>query len=117
MNEDAPRHPGAQTMAAFLDGRLPQNEIAVVADHLSQCGECRTVIAETAEFEREEESRSESPRRSRAWWLLAAAALAIGVVAIPYFWPRDPIAQLVQAAPTDHRLVKPRLARFRWAPL
>lgn len=120
MNQNAPHHPGAQTMAAFLDGKLPRNEIASVADHLSRCGECRLVIAETARFKREEDSRASSPRTARAWWLAAAAILAIAAVTAPLLWMRaasDPIGQLADAAPAGHRLLEPRLARFRWARL
>jgi CHAT domain-containing protein len=115
MNENGHRHPGAQTMADFVDGTLPRNEIAVVAGHLSGCAECRTVVAETARFEREE------PRRaSRASWLAAAAMIAAALVTVPLMWNRpssDPIARLVDAAPADHRILEPRLARFRWARL
>jgi CHAT domain-containing protein len=113
MNEEAPRHPGAQTMAAFLDGKLTGNEIAAVSAHLSGCGECRIVVAETAGFEREEESRNRTPR---AWWLAVAAVLAGVAVTIPFFRP-DPIARMVRSAPADHRLLEPRLARFPWARL
>jgi CHAT domain-containing protein len=114
MNEDAPRHPGAQTMAAFLEGKLPRHEIAAVSEHLRGCGECRLVVAETARFEQEEELRDRSPR---AWWLAAAAVLAAVAVTVPLVRPRDPITQLIAAAPADHRLLAPRLARFPWARL
>lgn len=120
MNDEAPRHPGAQTMAAFLDGKLPRNEIAAVTDHLGECADCRTVVAETARFEREEEPRAESPRRARRWRPAAAAVVAAAALTIPLIQSRvapDPIARLVDAAPADHRLLEPRLARFRWAPL
>jgi len=111
MNEDAPRHPGAQTMAAFLDGALSRDEIAAVSEHVSGCDECRTVIAETARFVRE--GRVGSPR---AWWLAAAAVLAVAVMTVPLM-TRDPIARLIASAPADHRLLEPRLARFPWARL
>ncbi|HYK05844.1 MAG TPA: CHAT domain-containing protein [Thermoanaerobaculia bacterium] len=112
MNEDAPRHLGAQTMAAFLDGTLAGDEIAAVSEHLGGCDECRTVVAETARFEREEESRD---RSRRTWWLAAAAVFAAAVLIIPR--TRDPIGRLIDAAPADHRLLAPRLAGFPWAPL
>lgn len=115
MTQDAPRHPGAQTMAAFLDGRLPHGENAAVAEHLSGCRECRAVMTGTARFEREEESRV-----ARKWWLVAAAAIVAAVVTavvIPTRFHADPIARLIEAMPADHRPLEPRLARFRWARL
>lgn len=112
MNIDAPPHPGAQTMAAYLDGTLPRDEIAAVSAHLGGCSECRTVIAETARFEREEEWRV-----SRGWWLAAAAVLAATVVTVLLIRTRDPIARLIASAPADHRLFTPRLAGFPWARL
>jgi CHAT domain-containing protein/tetratricopeptide (TPR) repeat protein len=120
---DEPRHPGAQTMAAFFDGTLPAAEVATVASHLRECSECRTVVGETARFEREDEARTRrSPLISRAWWLAAAAILAMAVIGIPLLRVQlartsDPIARLIEAVPRDHRLVEPRLAGFRWARL
>jgi CHAT domain-containing protein len=111
MNNDAPRHPGAETMAAFLDGTLPHDEIAALSEHLGGCSECRTVVAETARFEREEVTRD---RFRRAWWLAAAAVLATALFLIP---TRDPITRLIKSAPADHRLLAPRLAGFPWARL
>ncbi|HJQ40909.1 MAG TPA: zf-HC2 domain-containing protein, partial [Thermoanaerobaculia bacterium] len=101
-------------MAAFLDGKLTRNEIAAVSAHLSGCGECRIVIAETARFEREEEPRVRSPR---SWRLAAAAVFAAAAATIPLIRAQDPIARLIASAPPDHRLLEPRLARFPWARL
>jgi len=64
MNEEKPSHPAATTMAAFVDGKLSQSEVAMVTEHLRECGDCRTVVAETARFEREEELRMRPPRRA-----------------------------------------------------
>src|ERR1044071_8263589 len=120
---DEPRHPGAQTMAAFFDGTLPAAEVATVASHLRECSECRTVVGETARFEREEQAHARrSPLISRAWWLAAAAILAVAVIGVPLLRVQltrtsDPIARLIEAAPRGHRLVQPRLAGFRWARL
>ena len=120
---DEPRHPGAQTMAAFFDGTLPAAEVAPVAAHLRECSECRTMIGETARFEREEEERTRrSPLTSRAWWLAAAAMFAVAVfgallLRVQLASTSDPIARLIEASPRDHRLVEPRLAGFRWARL
>jgi tetratricopeptide (TPR) repeat protein len=119
MNDDDPRHPGAQTMAAFIDGKLPRNEIAAVVDHLSGCQECRVVVTGTAQFEREEESRPLPVRVPvRRWWAAAAAAAVLAAAAATVIPMRlDPVKRLIRSAPADHRLLEPRLAGFPWARL
>lgn len=125
MNEEKPSHPAATTMAAFIDGKLPPAEVATVADHLRACGDCCTVVAETARFEAEEEL-TRPPRRVIAW--LAAVAIPLAAVAIPaailasipYLQPAltpSPIAALIAAAPREHRTVDARLSGFPWARL
>jgi CHAT domain-containing protein/tetratricopeptide (TPR) repeat protein len=119
MNDLDPRHPEAQTMAAFVEGDLAPAEIASLAAHLRDCCDCRTVVAETARFKREEEA---VPARHRpAWWLAAAAILAAAVVLIPLWrWNAarhvSPIAGLIEAAP-HHRFIESRLSGFPWAEL
>src|SRR5436305_12324313 len=98
---DVPRHPEAQVMAAFVDGTLAPDEIAAVAGHLRDCADCRTVVSETARFEREEESAARP--RSNARWLAAAAAIVAIIVAVPLLRPRTPIGKLIDAVPRAHR--------------
>jgi tetratricopeptide (TPR) repeat protein len=124
MNDVAPHHPDAQTMAAFVEGKLPPEEIAVVAGHLRACADCRTIVAETARFEREEERIAPSrPVRSWTPWLAVAALLAAVAIVAPllvFRWVesrREPIAHLIAVAPREHRVVEARLARFPWARL
>jgi hypothetical protein len=121
MNDVAPRHPEAQTMAAFVEGKLAPNEIAAVAEHLRGCNDCRAVVTETARFEREED-RARPTRISRRPWLLAVAAvLAAIAILVPLLrWNasrREPIARLIASAPRDHRVVEARLSGFPWARL
>src|SRR3954451_20274099 len=104
MNDVGPRHPGDQTMAAFLEGELAPDEIASVAAHLRDCSDCRTVVAETARFEREEESPAVPAPRSRMAWLAVAAGLAAVAVLVPLWrWNvsphASPIARLIDVAP------------------
>jgi CHAT domain-containing protein len=121
MNDSVPRHPEAHIMAAFVDGTLAPDEIAAVAGHLRDCADCRTVVSETARFEREEE-RAGSSRSNRSWWLAAAAAIAAIAIAVPLLrrsesGPASPMARLIEIAPRQHRLVEARLTGFPWARL
>ncbi|HJW94784.1 MAG TPA: CHAT domain-containing protein [Thermoanaerobaculia bacterium] len=101
-------------MAAFIEGRLAPDELRSVSDHLRGCEECRTVVSETARFEREEQR----PANRNWWWLAAAAAVVIALIAIPFFRAsRTPIDRLIAAAPHEHRHVEARLSGFPWARL
>lgn len=114
MNASASPHPEAGTLAAFIEGRLAPDELQAMTEHLRGCPDCRMVVAETARFE-EEERR---PARRPAWWLAAAAAVLIAVVvAFPLYRQRQTalIAQLIEAAPKEHRSVEARLSGFPWA--
>lgn len=118
---DVPRHPEATIMAAFIEGTLPPEQVAVVAQHLVGCSDCRIVVAETARFEREEE-RIRPRRVPRTWWLAAAAVLAAIAVTVPLIRrhdnvPTSPIARLIELAPRQHRSVEARLSGFPWAQL
>jgi CHAT domain-containing protein/Tfp pilus assembly protein PilF len=117
MTQSVPRHPEAQTMAAFVDGTLDPKELATVAGHLRECAECRTVVAATARFGSEEAARDTRPPRT--WWLAAAAIFAVIAIAIPIILSRNgsPIERLIAAAPRDHRTVDARLSGFAWARL
>ncbi|HEX3580271.1 MAG TPA: CHAT domain-containing protein [Thermoanaerobaculia bacterium] len=116
MSDRVPRHPEAQTMAAFVDGTLPPGEIAAVAEHLRSCSDCRTAVSETARFTDEEE-----PHGHAAWWTYAAAVLAVAIVAtsvvLQISHSRSPINRLIAAAPQEHRLVEARPSGFPWARL
>ena len=119
MNVPVSRHPGAETMAAFLEGKLAPESVAAVAAHLRECEDCRTITGEAARFEEEEaqfHAAARRPAKSR-WWMAVAAAAASVVIAIPLLRPSDPIATLIDASPRDHRRVQGRLSGFPWAPL
>jgi CHAT domain-containing protein len=105
-------------MAAFVEGTLRHDERSAVSDHLRDCGDCRTVVGETARSEREEAA---GPRMTQAWWLAAAAVVAATAVTIPLLRrtgsDAGPMAPLLAAAPRDHRLLEARLTAFPWARL
>jgi CHAT domain-containing protein len=124
MSDNAPHHPEARTMVAFIEGRLGADELASVTAHLRGCRDCRTVVTETAYFDEDERQRapaSPAPRRIRAaWWLAAAALFATIFIAVPLYRlrrPATPIAQLIAVAPRQHRSVEARLSGFPWARL
>lgn len=115
-----PRHPEAKTMAAFVDGSLEPKEVAAVADHLRECADCRTVVSETARFEREEIGGQR--RIGVRWQWAAAAAVATILVGVPIVrWNASrhasPLSRLIKAAPADYRKVEGRLSGFSWARL
>lgn len=113
MNDGVPRHPEAQKMAAFVDGTLSAPEVAAIAEHLRGCGDCRTVVSETARFTDEEE-----PHVRSNWWMSVAAVLAVAIVAATVIMlRRSPIDRLIAFAPHEHRLVEARLSGFPWARL
>jgi CHAT domain-containing protein len=119
MNGSAPRHPEASTMVAFIEGRLAPEELASVSDHLRGCRDCRTVVTETARFERQEQ-RAVPFARPRRWWLAVAAVAAAIAITVPLLWNASrtsPIAHLIAALPREHRTINARLAGFPWAPL
>jgi CHAT domain-containing protein len=122
MNNPLSRHPGAETMAAFLEGKLAPGEVAEVAAHLRDCAECRTVTGEAARFEEEEALEEATVVRKRAFggwrtWTVAAVATAAAATT-PFLLraPAPPIATLIDAAP-PYRRVEGRLSRFPWKPL
>jgi CHAT domain-containing protein len=124
MNDAAPGHPEAQTMSAFVEGKLAPAEIAEVAQHLRDCSDCRTVVSETARFQREEDESKRTPI-ARPWMLAVAALLAAVAITIPILrWNAtrnspasnpSPIDRLIAVAPHDHRVVEARLSGFPWA--
>src|SRR5690349_17072680 len=87
-------HPSEETLAAFLDGRLPASERAEVEAHVADCAECLEILSESAAFLEEEEDEEAAqpvtvaaavvqmpaprPRSgtNRRWVLAAGGALA-----------------------------------------
>src|SRR5690348_11133414 len=121
MTNPVSRHPGAETMAAFLDGTLEPGEVADVAAHLRECADCRTVTGEAARFEEEEVAlaaaagaEQQPAARWRAWGAAAVAAIATAA-ALPFLLrPANPIGNLIDASPREYRRVEGKLSGFRW---
>ena len=120
-----PGHPPPDTIAAFAEGRLKRAEMPELLAHLEGCEDCMTALeiaGETAEEEGTATGTGTEPRNTR-WWLLAAAAVLVAVMAIPLaqnrlqFASRSAVARLAALAPPDARVIEPRLSvGFAWAP-
>ncbi len=129
---DSRRCPDPETLAAFVAGTLSGTEFEMTADHVNDCEDCRTVIAEAARANRGEYGEAipfvssaatakPARHRARSWLIATAAAAVIGVV---YFSvPREPkhdprVRELAEAMPRDGRYLEARLSGgFRWAQL
>jgi|SRR5215467_7614020 len=84
--------PSAENLLDYLDGRLAENQVASIHDHLPHCAACRDVVLSFRE-----EAVAESPRLSDAaelnrpawrthWWVPAAACasglLVLAIIAL-----------------------------------
>ncbi len=115
MNDGVSRHPAEEILAAYIEGSLARPEIAKVLSHLRNCSECRTSVAQTADFYDRERSRAVN-----VWWrpLAAAAVLVIaiaGAILLLRRADRTPADTLIAAAPREHRSIEARLSGFPWA--
>jgi len=103
--------PDIETLAAFAEGKLKRHELPPIVDHVQDCVRCMAAVEAVVESSRPVSTTS------RTWWLAAAAAVVIAVIGITFFRPRSPMSRLIALAPTDARLVEPRLSGgFGWAP-
>ncbi|HEX2061124.1 MAG TPA: hypothetical protein VHK90_10310, partial [Thermoanaerobaculia bacterium] len=107
--------PDAETLAAFVEGKLPRHEIASVVAHLDRCPQCLDFVDAARE-----EVAEVTPSSSRwQWWAVAAAAIVIALVTIPLLrtFRASPAEQLVELAPREVRVLETRLSGgFAWAP-
>lgn len=124
MEPPVSRCPDDETLAAWIDGALPDAERTSVIEHVSACAECMAFVDAANETFHDEAQRAAvvprvQPRRS-SWWLAAAAVL---LLAIPAAWlvinsrRGDPVQRLVDLSPRSSRPVEARLSGgFPWAP-
>jgi CHAT domain-containing protein len=125
MTGDSNRCLDPEVLAAFYAGNLSGAELKMVADHLRECEDCRTIVGDIAYVARSTTAEAVVAKRwpTLPWWLGAAAAALAGVVYLAV-WSRGArqgrgaIGILVAATPRDGRDVEPRLSGgFPWAPL
>jgi len=103
----------AELLAAFADGKLKRSEMPAVLEHLRDCPKCMSALEAANEVVGTREVRP-----FRWWWAAAVAAVIAAVLIVPLLRREvSPITRLVRYAPTDARLVEPRLSGgFAWAP-
>jgi CHAT domain-containing protein len=119
----------AETIAAFLDGRLSRREKAAVTAHLADCESCHFVFAESARA-RLVDARGSHVLRPWQWVAIKTAGAGVALAAAaslvlivqpqwaPRWWPaRSEVGELVSAVGSN-RTVEPRLTGgFAYGPL
>ncbi len=82
--------PADETLAAFIDDRLTGMERRAVIEHLAECGDCRSLVADTSEFRAAEAENVVRPRfgRRERWTAVTAAAAAIAASLAIVFMPQ-----------------------------
>lgn len=134
--------PDSETLAAYLDGRLEQDEREPITTHVADCEMCYFVVTESAQTQAPAAMQRDqaAPSTARRWWAsksVAAASFAAGALAAAaMLWltvsgglPRsrsDSMAlhrslalhAALVAAVGNERLVEPRLTGgFAYGPL
>lgn len=106
--DDAPITPDcldAETLAAWLDGGLDAQSVAMAEAHAANCARCQALIGTLARATPEVAASSASPVRLWRWWLapLAAGAAAVTLwMVVPterYTAPPQQKKEIQQAAP------------------
>ena len=107
-------HPGAETLAAFGEGRLPPDERARLIEHIEGCDDCVAALEAVNETMA---TRNVVGFRRRNWWLAAAAAAVVaGVLSLTVLREREPMDRLIELVPRSARPVEARLSgAFPWA--
>ncbi|HET8775570.1 MAG TPA: CHAT domain-containing protein [Thermoanaerobaculia bacterium] len=115
--------PTAETLGAFLEGRLDGPGRDAVVVHLAGCSRCVANAEFVARMRDEPPAENVvplAPRRTRWMFAAAAAVVVLGLAAlfVQLRGRQAPgIRTLAAAAPSSYRTVEPRLAGFRWAAL
>ncbi|MHC4605349.1 MAG: zf-HC2 domain-containing protein [Planctomycetota bacterium] len=90
-------HPAPEKLAAWVEGRLPEEEARAVREHVAACRTCRVVADTITEI-----VHSTSPRPRLRWWLVAAGFVLATVLA-SVLWPGEGgEPELASAPPRTH---------------
>lgn len=111
---------GAETLAAFIDGRLSSADRASVEHHLAECEDCYEVWMEAAAVAPSAGATHSSPwRPNRLLSLAGAAVILLSTTSAWYWWSPGPRAdravQTLAASLQDQRLTVGRVTAFEWA--
>ncbi|HWM90205.1 MAG TPA: zf-HC2 domain-containing protein [Thermoanaerobaculia bacterium] len=119
MNTVTDTCPSLEDIAAFLDGKLSEEERARVIAHLADCESCYSVFAGAARFQLEEEEEefqepavavaAESAvipflflkKRIARWALPLAALLVLGLATVPLYLQASQMPEIVSAELVD----------------
>ena len=99
-------HPNLGVLSMFLDGRLSEVDRSVCVGHLSECEECRTLLAtfvrgSVPPVVAPPTRLTTRPRfRGAALWLPVAATLALATAAGLLVWRTDPSSRSAAPAPS-----------------
>jgi len=124
VSDDRPQTPDcldAETLAAFMDGRLEPREREAVEAHLAECEDCYEVWMESRAVATSAPARHEESSRRRRWQI-GASLIAASVLGVAWLWPvlrpadsRHPALVQLTAAVGDARFSEARLnAEFAW---
>jgi tetratricopeptide (TPR) repeat protein len=138
MNHRVDRCPDLETIAAYLDRRLPERERGRIAEHIASCETCYFAFTEAAQIRVNEPAAGKTAEAveggdGRAWWsaprvlwtagrALAAAASVALMIGTGWLtlWPAGGASELqglVAAVGTD-RSIEPRLTGgFAYGPV
>ena len=108
----------AETLAAMMDGRLPESALAAAHTHIADCARCQNLLGAMARIESSASAPVEPERRRLGWltWaipLTAAAAVVAVWIAVPHrdqAVPAVPVATAVPNAPAGRREAAPEPA-------
>jgi len=115
----------AETIAAFIDGRLTGGARERVVEHLADCADCYSIFSESVRATADQTMAAPVPARPwfrdpRLLGLAAAAALVVALVPAALQWQSSPqrhVRALVAAVGTE-RTFEPRLTGgFAYGPL
>ncbi len=77
--------PSMEDIAAFIDGRLGQEEKEKIMSHLSSCGECYEIFLETVKTQEEMAQQSRAKIKRILYYSVPAAAIAAAAVLLIVF--------------------------------